>query len=192
MDLASIVYLSPTQYASTTKDIFNPIYRNQKYKEICVRILRLFDENIQDIVLLRDDFGQPMDCLRSKSLGILPVSNYGDGVKRVLSIAGALAQAHDGILLIDEFETAIHAKNYNDIFNFLDKASEEYDIQLFLTTYSIEAVDELLKVDNAVKEGAIRFITLRKEKTSGKTLYRMMDGTEVMENREKFDFEVRL
>ncbi len=191
-DIANVVYLAPTRYASLTKDLLNPIYENEKYKEICIHVLKLFDESIEDVFLLRNEFNQPIDCIRSSKLGVLPISNYGDGLKKVIAIAGAIALANNGILLIDEFETAIHVHNFKDIFNFLDKASRAYNVQLFLTTHSIEAIDELLKVQQAVEEDDIRFITLKKDRESGISMSRILDSKAVLESRESFGFEVRL
>jgi len=36
-----------------------------------------------------------------------------------LSLANAIAQATGGVLLIDEVETAIHSKDYDDIFKLM-------------------------------------------------------------------------
>lgn len=52
------------------------------------------------------------------------------------------------MLLIDEIDTAIHAKYFNDIFQFLVTACSRYDVQLFITTHNIEAVDAILATQN--------------------------------------------
>ena len=38
----------------------------------------------------------------------MPLSTYGDGIKKVIALAGRIADAQNGILLIDEIETSIH------------------------------------------------------------------------------------
>ena len=78
----------------------------------------------------------------------MPVSTYGDGIKKVLLLANAIVQAAHGILLIDEVETAIHTKYYDDIFRFLLKACKQYEIQLFITTHNLEALDALLETQD--------------------------------------------
>jgi len=130
----------------------------------------------------------------------MPISTYGDGIKKVILIADKIARAADGILLIDEIETAIHAKSYETIFSFIIKACKEFNVQLFATTHSIEALDAILKTQYSEKTGKydgtnkdlIRIITLRKDKRSGKTLSRVLSGAEVFKNRENFGFEVRI
>ena len=99
----------------------------------------------------------------------MPLSTYGDGIKKVLSIANAIALSSNGVLLIDEIDTAIHAKYYDDIFKFIMKAAKQYNVQLFITTHSIEAVDGLLKTQvkddvYGLNDDPIRVITLRKDR----------------------------
>lgn len=127
----------------------------------------------------------------------MPLSTYGDGIKKVLSIANAIAQSSNGVLLIDEIDTAIHAKYYDDIFKFIMKAAKQYNVQMFITTHSIEAVDGLLKTqvkDDVydLNDDPIRVITLRKDREANKTFSRTMTGRDVYINREKFNFEVRI
>jgi len=123
----------------------------------------------------------------------MPLSTYGDGIKKVLVLANAIIGATDGILLIDEIETAIHKKYYNDIFRFIVKACHTFNVQVFITTHSIEAIDGLLATqdyDIQSKEDAITVVTLRRE--NHKTYSRVLQGREVFKNREAFGFEVRL
>lgn len=188
----NVVYLSSIDLNRIDNSLFSLVHKNEKYRDICVRILQLFDNTIEDLILMKNEFNQSLECLKSKGLGILPLSNYGDGIKQVLSIAGGLAKAHNGILLIDEFERGIHAKNYNDIFSFLDKASEAYNVQIFMTTHSLEAIDEFLKIKENGKGENIQFITLKKDKETRKTLSRILDFAQVKRSRENFNLEVRL
>lgn len=195
-ELMRIQYLSPISHIVSSA--FNRIIKNEKYKEICIHMLKMFDENIEDILYLKNEFSyRPVEYVKNSVNGLMPLSTYGDGIKKVLSIANAIAQSAGGILLIDEIETAIHSKYYDEIFNFIIKAAVQYDVQLFITTHSIEAVDGLLntRVTNGKyndSEEIIKLITIRKDPLSGKTLSRTMSGKEVFDKRESFNFEVRI
>lgn len=195
-ELIRIQYLSPISHIANYT--FNRIIKNEKYKEICIRMLKMFDENIDDLLFLKMESSyRPIEYIKSKAVGLMPLSTYGDGIKKVLSIANAIAQASDGVLLIDEIETAIHSKYYDEIFNFIIKAAVQYNVQLFITTHSIEAVDGLLNTqvnDNKYSSSndLIKVITLRKDNISGKTLSRTLSGKDVYEKRETFNFEVRI
>ena len=84
-------------------------------------------------------------------------------------------------------------KYYQDIFQFLIKACHQYDIQLFITTHNIEVVDALLFTQDYELQKSndnINVITLKKG--TDRTYTRVLSGREVFQDREAFDFEVRL
>lgn len=195
-ELINIRYLSPISHI--TNFAFNQIVKNEKYKKICIRVLKMFDEKIDDLLFLKTEYSyRPVEYVKNSAVGLMPLSTYGDGIKKVLSIANAIAQSAGGILLIDEIETAIHAKYYDEIFKFIIKATVQYNVQLFITTHSIEAVDGLLntQVSNgeySLADELIKVVTLRKDNNTGKTLSRVMTGREVFNKRETFNFEVRI
>ena len=191
----NISYLSPAKHLSGNN--ISNIVRSGSYKELCVFLLQLFDEDIEDILYIKNDLNhRPVECIRHKTVGTMPLSTYGDGIKKVISLANSIASAKNGILMIDEIETSIHSKYYEDIFAFLFKACQQFNVQLFITTHNLEAIDALLssqKYDNElIANDPINVITFRMDKTSRKTFARVMSGSEVIQNREKYDFEVRI
>ena len=195
-DFINVKYLSPISHM--TDNTFDKIVRMEGYKSICIELLRLFDPQIEDLVYMRNEHsGRAVEYIKSKNHGMMPLSAYGDGIKKVLSLANAVIESAGGILLIDEIDTSIHYKYYEDIFNFIIKACEKFNVQLFITTHSKEAIDEILKTQeyDENKKGElcdpINVITFRKDEF-GKICSRSMSGFDVHCNRELFDFEVRL
>lgn len=174
--------------------IINQIIRNDSYKEICIKALQLFDPDIVDIFVLKSPVSiRAVDYIKHKTLGTMPLSTFGDGIKKVLVLANAIAQATDGILFIDEIETAIHKKYYDDIFRFIVKACSAFNVQVFITTHSIEAVDGLLSTQNYDEQSEvddISVITLKR--VNCKNYSRVLSGREVAKDREAFGFEVRI
>jgi putative AbiEii toxin of type IV toxin-antitoxin system len=85
--------------------------------------------------------------LRDRNAGLLPLEAFGDGIRRVLLIASAIASARNGMLLIDELETAIHISALGNAFRWMVDACEANNVQLFATTHSLEAIDALLAAD---------------------------------------------
>lgn len=189
-DMLDMVYLSPIDHFSGS--IINGIIRNDDYKAICLRVVQLFDADIQDLLILKNEqTNRPVEYINHRVLGKMPVSTYGDGIKKVLLLANAIAQAAGGVLLIDEVETSIHAHYYDDIFRFLLKACMQYDVQVFITTHNLEAVDALLVTQDYHEQQArddVSVITLRRGED--RTYSRVMAGREAYQNREDFDFEV--
>ena len=190
----NVVYLSPTDHVSGNS--FNRILRDDAYKKICLRILQLFDPEVIDLLILKNEINnRPIEYIKHSKLGTMPLSTYGDGIKKVLSLANGIAQAEGGVLLIDELETAIHSKYYDDIFRFLVKAAIEFDVQVFITTHSIEAIDGLLATQDYEQQNQkddIIVITFKKDSSEPKTYSRVLTGRHVYTNREQFGFEVRL
>ncbi len=187
-----IVYLSPFDHLKG--NIIGMIVRNDGYKEICLKALQLFDPDIYDMLILPGDSGDgAIEYLKHRKLGIMPLSTFGDGIKKVLVLSNAIASACGRVLLIDEIDTALHKKYYDDIFRFIVKAAKAFKVQVFITTHNIEAIDGILATQDYDKQTTaddIMVITLKKESTH--TCSRVMPGREVFKNREDFGFEVRL
>jgi AAA15 family ATPase/GTPase len=189
-----MVYLSPFNHVrGNIVDNIVRVTHDDTYKEICLNILRLFDNKILDILYLKNDDGYPVEYIKHSALGNMPVSTYGDGIKKVLSLANGIAQAANGVLMIDELETAIHSKYYDDIFRFIIKACKQFGVQVFITTHSIEAIDGLLATQDYGKNDSdnISVITFKKESDDKRTYSRILSGRRVYSNREEFGFEVR-
>lgn len=143
---------------------------------------------------LESDIGnRPVEYIRHRKLGDMPLSTFGDGIKKVLAISNAIAQAAGGILLFDEVETSIHKKYYDDIFRFIMKACKKFDVQLFISTHSIEAIDGILAAqDYDTQDISDDVCVCTLKKTEDGTFSRVLSGREVFENRAAFGFEVRL
>lgn len=188
----NISYVSPFDHLRG--NIVNRIIKEGSYKEICIAAIQLFDPDITDILLLKSSEGnRPVEYLKHSQLGLMPISTYGDGIKKVLVLANAIANSAGGVLLIDEVETAIHKKYYDDIFNFLVKASRAFHVQMFITTHSIEAIDGLLSTQNyAVQNETDEINVVTIKKAEQKSYSRVLSGRSVAEDREAFGFEVRL
>ncbi len=189
----NIEYISPTDHI--THFSFSNIISNDNYKKLCLEVLKLFDDEISDILILKDKItDRPVDYIKHNKYGNMSISSYGDGIKKVLTLANGIAKAKGGVLLLDEVETAIHSKYYDDIFNFISKASMHFDVQVFITTHNIEAIDGLLATenyDNQSKMDNINVLTFKKDEKELKTHSRILKGRQVYKDREAFNFEVR-
>lgn len=100
---------------------------------------------------------EPMLYLKDSRAGFLPVSSFGDGIRRILTLALALPRAANGVLLVDEIETGLHAALLGSVYSWIVAACHEFNVQLFTTTHSLEAVDALIKADTTPEEDTICF-----------------------------------
>ncbi len=114
-------------------------------KQELIEMLRSFDPRVMDLeIVTEESTGSPTITVLQTDSCFLPLSVMGDGFRRALTIALAITQARNGILLIDEIETALHVSVLNKLFAWLYAACESYDVQLFATTHSLEAVTAIM------------------------------------------------
>jgi predicted ATP-dependent endonuclease of OLD family len=124
-------------------------------KGAIVELLKIFDPQIKGLEIIKD-----IPYIEHNAIRLMPLSTYGDGLKKVLSLAVSMVMAKDGILLIDEIETAIHIGALKNVFAWFVEACKQYKVQVFATTHSLEVIDAMLSCikDN---DDPLRIITLK-------------------------------
>jgi len=75
----------------------------------------------------------------------LDLAGYGEGLQRIFFISLLFASAQNGIILIDEFENAIHTELIAKFAGFIDELSKLFNTQVFLTSHSKECIDAFVK-----------------------------------------------
>ena len=119
-------------------------------------------------------------------------------IKKILFILNKMFDAADSILMIDEIETGLHKKYYDIMFPVVFALADKLNVQLFIATHSIEAIDAILKYGNYENSNSnndpIKVITLKKvDSNKGSNIVaRNVSGKYVYDNRKVFEFEVRL
>lgn len=114
-------------------------------KEDLLDLVRLFDSEIKEITIL-DSNGYPEAWINHKQRGFMPLSSFGDGMRRALVVASGLSISKGGVLLVDEIESAIHKDAFAKFFNWLFDVARASKVQIFATTHSQEALDAMLSV----------------------------------------------
>lgn len=71
---------------------------------------------------------------------LVPLKRLGDGALRLFSIALALANSRDGILLIDEVENGIHYSIQKVFWNMVLKTAHKNNVQVLATTHSWDCI----------------------------------------------------
>jgi hypothetical protein len=128
-------------------------------------LLKAIDPRIDGLEVLAPR-GEAVLYVKDAVAGLVPLSMYGDGIRRTLLLALALPQVKGGVLLIDELETAIHVSALGKVFRWMLAACKQYDVQVFATTHSLEVVDAILGADDTREEDIVGF---RLERTEGRT-----------------------
>ena len=112
-------------------------------RESITEILREIDNGVLKFEIV--DTGQTTSTvfIKHKDTGMTPVSAFGDGMRRALLIAAMIPALEGGVLLIDEIEAALHVSVLNSVLKALGRAADRYNVQVFATTHSLEAVDAI-------------------------------------------------
>lgn len=116
----------------------------ERLKGEVVRLMRQLSPDVEDIEIRSPEGRGSVVHLYHAGIGHVPLAMEGDGMRRALSFASACVQATDGVLLLDEVETALHPEALAGIFRFLVEICHQQRVQLFVTTHSLEAVDAML------------------------------------------------
>lgn len=169
--------------------------RFRNFKSDVVRLLQQIDSNISDIEILSPpqsissvSTSSVYIYIQHKKLGLVPLSSFGDGIRRLLHIALKLSSVKEGgILLIDELDSTIHTEALQNYFQWLVKWCAEMDVQLFATTHSLEAVDALLQVTESDSD----LVLYRLEPKEEKTRVVRHDGYRLRRLRQELGQEVR-
>lgn len=75
------------------------------------------------------------------------LSFFGEGLQRIFQIGLLFAGTRGGVVLIDEFENALHTSVLIEFTKFVQKLAVDFDVQVFITTHSKETVDAFLLND---------------------------------------------
>jgi energy-coupling factor transporter ATP-binding protein EcfA2 len=148
--ILQFIFLSPYAHRSQHYQLV-PLSKlvEERGKEKVVALLQQLDPDILDIEIITPNSIWPVVIVRHRRIGVLPLSVLGDGLRRALTIALSLNLAQNGLLLVDEIESALHVSAFGKFFPWLVAACVEHNVQLFATTHSLEAIGAIAELDSA-------------------------------------------
>jgi AAA domain, putative AbiEii toxin, Type IV TA system/ParB-like nuclease domain len=134
--------------------------------------IRLTDER-QRFVVTDSCFAQGVD-----------LSAYGEGFQRMFLLSLLFASAQNGVLLIDEFENAMHHQLIGPFARFVHHMSTTFNVQVFLTSHSKECIDAFVEQIDAVADLSCHALvgqgaTVQVKDFSGATFKRLLDAGDV-------------
>lgn len=115
------------------------------------------------------------------------LSSFGDGLRRVFEIGLLFATVRGGVLLIDEFESAIHPQLLTAFTRIVQELATQHNVQVFLTTHSKEALDAFLLNDYATNDIA-GYAICRTDEGVG---VRRFGGEKLVRLHKALDFDLR-
>ncbi len=184
------MYVSPVDHTKGKLSLDHILSDSEMYEEM-LSVLRAFDENIIGInAIAADDHASSAEymILTKDHKKALPLNVFGDGMKKAILLLSAVVKAKDGILLLDEFETAIHTSAMDSIFSWILKSAKRLNVQVFLTSHSKEAIEKVLKCSKELQPDIHVYTLYRKE---NRHLVRTMTCEEAIDAEECLGLELR-
>lgn len=186
-----VIHISPNVHTSNFLYLREILNDSELYPEI-LTILQDFDPDIISINQYASQISSNEYCgiLTKKFKNALPLNMYGDGMKKAILLMSAVVAAKGGILLIDEFETAIHTSAMSKIYSWILKTCKKLNVQVFLTTHSKEALQKVLALSSEpeLKDDITLFTLYKRE---GKNIVRTLSAERAIEADENFGQELR-
>ena len=139
-----------------------------------VRAIELADR-FNRFLVTHDDFDKAPD-----------LAAFGEGVRRVFEIGLLFAGVRGGVLLIDEFENAIHTELLVEFASLVQDLAAELDVQVFLATHSKEAVDAFVQDERRTDE-VVGYAINRTDAAKA----RRYDGRKLRRLHDALDFDLR-
>ncbi len=143
-----------------------------------IKDIRLVDE-FQRFLVDDDIFETSMD-----------LTSYGEGLQRIFFTSLLFASAENGVVLIDEFENAIHANLIGSFSPFIHLLAKEFNVQVFLTSHSKECIDSFVKMIPKDEMGDFAFHALVPS-NDGSINIREFNGKEFSKLVEAADVDLR-
>jgi len=129
------VFVSPDKNDMGVLNRYSEVIK-RKAGDSILKSLQGFGNNIESIQLLPD--GIYFDIKGIDEL--VPSNILGDGIRRFLNIATAVAERQDSVVCIDEIENGLHYSAYKLLWESLITFSKLYNVQLFISTHNIETL----------------------------------------------------
>jgi ABC-type dipeptide/oligopeptide/nickel transport system ATPase component len=156
-----VLHADAHRVEATVRDLYSLALANETPQEDLkadfIRLLQRVDPGVQRLDLVQTGRMAPQIQIKHARTGITPLSALGDGFRRALLIAVAIPAVRGGLLLIDELETALHVSVLDSVLGMLRWATEEFNVQVFATTHSLEAVDAVLAALPNAKEDLVGY-----------------------------------
>jgi len=187
--LCNSIFKSP--YFYNQQELINTHSKNIELKvfDIVVEFINEnIDSNIQDINLTeKNDIKRFLVDSKSFPEKSVDITSYGEGLQRIFEIALSFAYCKNGVLLIDELETAIHYSLLVDFTKFIQELAVKFNVQVFITSHSKECIDAF--VNNEVHNKDISAFFLKSIKNNIKAI--SVTGEKLKHYIESVSFDLR-
>jgi AAA15 family ATPase/GTPase len=159
-------------------------------KKDIINILKAVENKVVDVGL---DIETKLPKILLNDLEFpIPLKHLGDGINRIFTIALALVNAKNKILLIDEIDLGLHHSVQRKLWEIIFKFSKELNVQVFATTHSqdcVEAFTDVLNEKGNANEG--QYIRLQRNRLDESVIEPIYYDAHKLKNSINFNLETR-
>ncbi|RKZ42603.1 MAG: hypothetical protein DRR16_07700 [Candidatus Parabeggiatoa sp. nov. 3] len=145
----------------TLSFLFSKIQMARKKEWLNQSLAEHFDENIVEFDLI---LGEPKLFLLNRDEGWISLSEFGEGIKRFITLICAIWASQEGACFIDEIEDGIHYLHYNKLWEIVFNTAKEANCQIFASTHSKEMIESYYKEAKRLDQKDISLTTLVRDK----------------------------
>lgn len=127
-------------------------------EEYINKTLKEFDSNITTFKIINN---VPQCKVNGE---YLEITEFGDGVRHLISLLTSFYHSENGYLFIDEIDNGIHYTMLDNIWNIILDLSKKFNVQVFATTHSKECIESYARVAKKLEEKDITYTILSKLK----------------------------
>ena len=156
--LCPVAFSSPfSQHSmSVLTDLFNTSVSKGTKADVVAFIRKSIDPDFVDVDQ-NTEFGPSFPRFMVEHTTLVPpydITRFGEGLQRIFNIGLQFASAQNGVVLIDEFENAIHFELLVPFAKLVHDLAVKFNVQVFLTTHSKECVDAFARNAETLTEVA--------------------------------------
>jgi predicted ATPase len=146
--LCASAFSSPYRHNQLLLHAAHNLAIENKYYESVIGFIRdTLDSSIEKIDLVNDEGEFRFRVTSSKFEKAIDLTKYGEGLQRVFEIALLLGYCQNGVLCIDEVDSALHKNLLLAFTAFIQKVATAFNVQVFISTHSKECIDAFVEND---------------------------------------------
>jgi AAA15 family ATPase/GTPase len=186
--LCQASFTSPYRYNGNLLRKAHAYAVQEKYFDEVIDFIKThMDSSIEKIEMVSDEGESRFMVTSNKLNNVIDITKYGEGLQRIFEIALLMGYSNNGILCIDEIDSAIHKSLLVEFTKFLQQSAERFNVQVFLSTHSKECIDAF--IENKYANNEITAYALTEE--NEKVVCKYIDGSRLENLIETINFDIR-
>jgi AAA15 family ATPase/GTPase len=131
------------EFDKVEEHLWPEILSDRRDRELNEAVAATYDTEIEDLSFV--PFNGSYKLVFKTPLRAIPVDSVGDGMRHALAVLSVATVAKDAAFMIEELETHQHTESLQKLLLVLFKMAKRSNIQLFMSTHSLELITYALE-----------------------------------------------